>query len=161
MCICIGHSLLGLEEKEPARRGFVTEEEIVGCGENSKVYRSIVAYRVFWGFFGFRAGFEWFLCIWNWSVLDHRHKCRGFSNKVQGLLLSTNSEDSQVLTLPLQHLICWLKIILAWRQIWGNTVGLSSCKTGIVLQCSCILTRKLEDFLSDDLQLFTLEINMC
>lgn len=58
MCICIGHSLLGLEAEEPVRRGFVTAEEIAGCGENSKVYRSIVPYRVFSGFFGFRAGLE-------------------------------------------------------------------------------------------------------
>lgn len=59
MCICIGHSLLGLEAEEPVGRGFVTTEEIVGCGENSKVYRSIVPYRVFLVFLALEQALSW------------------------------------------------------------------------------------------------------
>lgn len=38
MRVCIGHSLLGLEADMPIRKGFMTTEEIAGCGENRKVY---------------------------------------------------------------------------------------------------------------------------
>lgn len=169
MGVRIGRSLLGLEAEEPVRKGFVTTEERAGRGESSKVYRDIKSGLPFFFFLAAEhdlswpeARPEWFLCTWNQSVLDLCSKCRGFSNwKCRGLLPSTNCEDSQVLTLPSRHLIHWLKIIMASGQIWGNAVGLSSYKTEIGLRRSCILPRKWQDFLSHDMHLFTLEINMC